>query len=1032
MTGQKQLLSEITKYKGPSITFGDNSKGKTVGKGKIIHGSIIISDVLLVENLCYNLISISQLCDSNCSVEFHKNKCLVKDVNGTVLIKRKRSGNTYEVEWNMNNPVKSTCLIASKNDNQWLWHKRLNHLNFKSINDLRKQNLVTGLPDIKFIKDHVCSACQLGKQIRSSFKNKRNKSSSRCLELLHMDLFGPISIISLGGMRYTLVIVDDYSRFTWVIFLNSKDQTSGMLIKLIKRIQNEKCSLVSRIRSDRGTEFINKNLESFLSEQGIKHELSAARTPQQNGVAERRNRTLKEAARTMLADAGISQRFWAEAVNNACFTQNRTLINNHIYLTPYEIWKGSKPNISYFRIFGSKCFILDNGKNHLSAFETKSNTGIFLGYSSNSKAFRVFNSKSLTVEESIHVVFDEYLSSTDISSLSHNFESINTANEDSDDEFLNDDLSNETAPVVSPVPEPVADTPQVEPVELHPEQIISNQQEDQTLPFFKWGKNHPPSLVIGNPSASLRTRRQMINESLIAAFISQLEPKKIEEALLDPNWIESMQDELNQFKRNEVWSLVPRPLYQTVIGTRWVFRNKLNENGNIIRNKARLVAQGFRQEEGIDYDETFAPVARLEAIRIFLAFAAFKKFKVFQMDVKSAFLNGIIKEEVYVDQPPGFIDHSFPDYVFRLNKALYGLKQAPRAWYDTLAKFLLDHDFKIGAVDKTLFTFTKNQHMLLVQIYVDDIIFGSTDSKLCAKFAKLMQDKFEMSMMGELTFFLGLQVKQTEEGILINQTKYTTEILKKFGMENCSAAPTPMNASIKLDKNEGGTPVDVSMYRSLIGSLLYLTASRPDIMFAVCLCARFQSNPKQSHFIAAKRILKYLKGTQQVGLWYPKDSSLNLVGFSDADYAGCTLDRKSTSGHCQFLGDRLISWFSKKQTSIATSTAEAEYLAAGSCCSQLLWIQQQLKDYGVITSESPIFCDNTSAIAITYNPVLHSRTKHIDIRHHFIRDHVMKKDIKVEYVPTDQQTADIFTKPLSQAKFILFRNSLGLIDFSAA
>ncbi|XP_075504384.1 secreted RxLR effector protein 161-like [Primulina tabacum] len=236
-----------------------------------------------------------------------------------------------------------------------------------------------------------------------------------------------------------------------------------------------------------------------------------------------------------------------------------------------------------------------------------------------------------------------------------------------------------------------------------------------------------------------------------------------------------------------------------------------------------------------------------------------------------------------------------------------------------------------------------------------------------------------------------------------------------------------MSSSIKLDKYESGIPVEVTKYRGLIGSLLYLTASRPDIMFAVCICARFQSNPKQSHYIAGKRILKYLKGTQNLGLWYPKDSSFNLIGYSDADYAGCKLDRKSTSGFCQFLGDRLISWFSKKQTSIATSTAEAEYLAVGSCCSQILWIQQQLKDYGIQASESPIFCDNTSAIAITQNPVLHSRTKHIDIRHHFIRDHVQKKNIRLEYIPTDQQAADIFTKSLPENKFSYFRNTLGLI-----
>ncbi|KZV46985.1 hypothetical protein F511_15782 [Dorcoceras hygrometricum] len=563
----------------------------------------------------------------------------------------------------------------------------------------------------------------------------------------------------------------------------------------------------------------------------------------------------------------------------------------------------------------------------------------------------------------------------------------------------------------------------------HPATQGEQQQSNPIGLDLRWNRNHPPEQVIGNFESPVRTRGQLSQyDHFDAAFISHIEPKIIDEALADPSWIEAMQGELNQFARNKVWQLVPRPKTHSVIGTRWVFRNKLNEEGIVTRNKARMVAQGFRQMEGIDFDETFAPVARLEAIRMFLAYAAYKDFKVFQMDVKSAFLNGILTEEVYVAQPPGFVDHTNPEFVYKLDKALYGLKQAPRAWYDTLTNFLLEHKFTIGTVDKTLFKFVKDDHVLLVQIYVDDIIFGSSNPKLCKKFSKLMQDKFEMSMMGELTFFLGLQVRQLENGIFINQAKYTKELLKKFGMENSSAAATPMSSTIKMDKDEAGTAIEVSLYRGIIGSLLYLTSSRPDVMFAVCMCARFQAEPKKSHYIDVKRILKYLKGTSNVGLWYPKDSGFELIGYSDVDYAGCRIDRKSTSGTCQFLGDRLISWFSKKQTSIATSTAEAEYLAAGSCCAQILWIQHQLKDYGIDASEAPILCDNTSAIAITQNPVLHSRTKHIDIRHHFIRDHVLKKDVRLEYVSTEQQVADIFTKPLPDAKFSYFRNSLGLLE----
>ncbi|KAK8934128.1 hypothetical protein KSP39_PZI014435 [Platanthera zijinensis] len=489
-----------------------------------------------------------------------------------------------------------------------------------------------------------------------------------------------------------------------------------------------------------------------------------------------------------------------------------------------------------------------------------------------------------------------------------------------------------------------------------------------------------------------------------------------------------MQEELHQFERNKVWELVPRPKDHSIVGTKWVFRNKLDDQGVIVRNKARLVAQGYSQEEGIDYYQTFAPVARLEAIRIFLAYTAYKGFKVYQMDVKSAFLNGDIKEEVYVRQPPGFISSTYPDHVFKLYKALYGLKQAPRAWYETLACFLLKNDFIRGKVDQTLFIRTHKSHTLLVQIYVDDIIFGSTDSNLCKKFSNLMHSKFEISSMGELSFFLGLQVKQHAEGIFISQTKYAKELVKKFGMSEASCMKTPMPTNAVLDTDEHGKHVDQTTYRAMIGSLLYLTSSRPDIMFATCICARFQVSPRESHLTLVKRILRYVKSCPNLGLCYPKDSGFELTGFSDADYAGCRVDRKSTRGTCQFLGNRLVSWFCKKQTSVSTSTAEAEYMEAESCCSQILWIQNQLLDYGYNLEGSKIFCDNTSAISIAQNPVLHSRTKHIEIRHHFLRDNVEKNKIEIQYIPTNLQRGDIFTKPLDEKKHTFFLNQLGMLD----
>ncbi|GJX92270.1 putative ribonuclease H-like domain-containing protein [Tanacetum coccineum] len=374
-----------------------------------------------------------------------------------------------------------------------------------------------------------------------------------------------------------------------------------------------------------------------------------------------------------------------------------------------------------------------------------------------------------------------------------------------------------------------------------------------------------------------------------------------------PLQVDAMQEELLQLKIQKVWILVDLPFGKRAIGTKWVYRNKKDERGVMVRNKVRLVAQGYRQEEGIDYDGVFALMARIEAIRIFLAFASYMGFIVYQMDVKSAFLYGTIDEEVYVSQPLGFVD----------------------------PKFHKKSGYRRGTIDKTLFIKKDKNDIMLVQVYVDDIIFGSTKRSWCDEFKALMKSRFQMSSMGELTFFLRLQVKQKVYGIFISHDKYVAEILKKFDFTSVKTANTLIETQKPLTKDEEAADVDVHLYRSMIGSLMYLTASRPDIMFAVCACSRFQVTPKTSHLHAVKRIFRYLKGKPKLGLWYPRVSSFNLEAYSDSNYVGANLDKKSTTGGCQFLGTRLISWQCKKQTIMATSTIEAEYVAAANYCGQV-------------------------------------------------------------------------------------------------
>ncbi|KAK2380916.1 putative mitochondrial protein [Trifolium repens] len=919
MTGVEKFLKDIKSYTTSYVTFGDGAKGEIKGIGKLHNiGLPKLDNVLLVKGLKANLISISQLCDQGLKVDFTKNECLVTSNKGELLMKGERSKNNCYL-WIPPETAHSTTCNVSQTDEANLWHQKLGHLHLRGMIKLISKEAIRGLPKLTIEEKNICGDCQIGKQIQMSHPRLPHQGTSRVLELLHMDLMGPMQVESLGGRRYAFVVVDDFSRYTWISFLKEKSDTFEEFKDLCIRLQREKDSSIIRIRSDHGKEFQNSKFAEYCSTEGIAHEFSSPITPQQNGVVERKNKTIQEAARVMLHAKKLPYYFWAEAMNTSCYVHNRVTLRAGTSTTLYEKVHDEVPDVG----------------------------------------------------------------------------------------------------TSDPIPEDSE-------VEENSEKTDQEPDQGQTSkgPSIRIQKNHPKELIIGNPELPVMTRsREVISN---ACFVSTIEPKNVKEALTDECWINAMQEELNEFKRNEVWDLVPRPDGVNIIGTKWVYRNKSDESGVVTRNKARLVAQGYSQIEGVDFDENFAPVARLESIRLLLGVACILKFKLFQMDVKSAFLNGYLNEEVYVAQPKGFVDPNLPDHVYRLKKALYGLKQAPRAWYERLTKFFLQQGYRKGETDKTLFVRQEEGKLMIAQIYVDDIVFGGMTDALVKQFVHQMQSEFEMSLVGELTYFIGLQVKQMEDTIFISQSKYAKNIVKKFGMESATHKRTPAATHIKLTKHEKGVSVDQSLYRSIIGSLLYLTSSRPDISFAVGVCARYQAEPKMSHLTQVKRILKYVNGTSDYGIMYSHGEDSRLTGYCDADWAGSADDRKSTSGGCFFLGNNLISWFSKKQNCVALSTAEAEYIAARSSCSQLLWMKQMLSEYNVEQVVFTLYCDNMSAINISKNPIQHSRTKHIDIRHHFIRDLVEDKVVTLEHVATDNQLADIFTKALDASKFETLRGKLGI------
>ncbi|GJV49624.1 putative ribonuclease H-like domain-containing protein [Tanacetum coccineum] len=741
---------------------------------------------------------------------------------------------------------KESLLQMASKTKSWLWHRRLSHLNFGAINHLARHGLVRGLPKLKFEKDHLCSACALGKSTKKPHKPKSEDTNQEKLYLLHMDLCGPMRVASVNGKKYILVIVDDYSRFTWVKCLRSKDEAPAFIINFLKMIQVRLKETVRRIRTDNGTEFVNQTLREYYEKVGISHETSVARSPQQNGVVERRNRTLIEAARTMLIYAKAPLFLWAEAVATACYTQNRSMIRRRHGKTPYELLHNKPPDLSYLHVFGALCYPTNDSEN-LSKLQPKADIGIFIGYAPTKKAFRIYNRRTKRIIETIHVDFDELTAmASEHSSSGPALHEMTPATISSGlvpnphpstpfvppsrtdwdmlfqplfDEFLNPSPSVDhpapevvapevIAPVLAdstgspssttvdkdaPSPSNSQTTPETEPPVI-PNDVEEDNHDIEVAhmgndPYFgvlipeipsdqpsssdtihtivhpdhqisehnsKWTKDHPLENIIGELERPVSTRLQLHEQALFCyydAFLTAVEPKTYKDALTQACWIEAMQEELNEFERLKVWELVPRPDKVMVITLKWIYKVKLDELGGILKNKARLVARGYHQEEGIDFEEFFALVARLKAIRIFLAFVAHMNMVVYQMDVKTAFLNGNLQEEVYVSQPDGFVDKDNNNHVYKLKKALYGLKQASRAWYDMLSSFLIFQDFSKGSVDPTLFIHRDGKELLLVQIYVDDIIFAASTHELCDLFSKIMVFKFSSSMMVQNLIF---------------------------------------------------------------------------------------------------------------------------------------------------------------------------------------------------------------------------------------------------------------------------------------
>ncbi|KAL5816417.1 hypothetical protein ACOSQ3_024795 [Xanthoceras sorbifolium] len=1006
MTGRKDLFTELDEKVHGEISFGDLSKIPVQGRGDVMikqkNGDhAFISNVYYVPDMKTNILSLGQLLEKGYHISLQNMQLTITDAQGKLVTRVQMTKNRmFPLAIHHDVP---RCLTAIINDKDWLWHLRYGHLNFESLKQLGSKKMVKGLPNIHH-PNEICESCVLSKQHRNSFGKEANWKATMPLELVHTDVCGPLTPVSNGQNQYFLTFIDDYSRKTWVYFLKRKSEVFGYFKEFKTLVEKQSGYYIKTLRSDQGGEYTAGVFQEFLKQQGIRHQFTPAYTPQLNGVAERKNRTILNMARSMLKDKNMPKSFWAEAVLCAVYLLNRCPTKSLDTKTPHEVWSTHKPSVSHLRVFGSIAYI-KVPEARRTKLEDKGEKCVLVGYGDRTMGYRLYNPVTKKVIFSRDVIFEE--------NESWNWDQTKAS---TSTELVHEGETRE-----------VATEPQIPRDQQTPQHgFPSPQRYDAPLPIEREFSDMRPR---GTRSLEdLYEETEQVEEDItLYCLLMTSDPVSFEEANQERKWRSAMDEEIQSIEKNKTWELTNLPKGRKTIGVKWVFKTKRNAKGEVQRYKARLVAKGYKQKEGVDYGEVFAPVARQETIRLLISLAAQRSWKIYQLDVKSAFLNGFLEEEIYVEQPPGYVKKGREDKVYRLKKALYGLKQAPRVWNMRIDDYFQKNGFDKCPYEHALYLKKETDgSMLYACLYVDDLIFTGNNPAMFEDFKQRMVKEFEMTDIGLMAHFLGIEVVQSEKGIFISQSIYAKEILKRFSMEKCNPVTTPVETGLELRKNEKGD-VDPTYFKSLVGSLRYLTCTRPDILYGVGLVSRYMETPDQSHLNAAKRILRYIKGTINDGMLYTKCEDCRFTGYSDSDWGRDLDERKSTTGFTFFMGDTVFTWSSKKQAIVTLSSCEAEYVAACSAVCHGIWIRNVLEYLGFPqVNPTEVYIDNRSAIALAKNPVFHERSKHIDTRYHFIREHVKNKEVELVSCRTYDQVADIFTKPLKHDVFSRLKSMLGM------
>nr|CAI72292.1 putative polyprotein [Phytophthora infestans] len=1073
---------------GINVTIADGKKLRVAGTGTVkltgLDGKRIrMVDVLHIPGLDRRLLSVGKLAERGMSVAFQRSSCVIWGRNAAIA-SGKKVGKAFLLDCQQE---EAHFVQYAGPDSEWeLWHARMGHLNKDALTKTQRSTI--GIPHVKNGNETLCGGCMKGKQTVTTFPSRSLTRTTRVLELVHTDVMGPMRTISKGGAKYVLTFVDDYSRFVVAYFMKSKSEVGSKLKEFKALYETQWGERLKCLRSDNGTEFVNKTVLELCKRNGIVHQRSVPYSPQQNGVSERMNRTIMEKARSMLHYKSMSTQWWAEAVSTAVYLINRSTNTSNSDVTPYELSFQVKPRMEHLRVFGSQGYAHVNDVIR-TKLEPKSFKCTFLGYAENVKGYRVYDMDASKVKVTRSVKLDEREvggiydtqspASGTVIHVTRNDDTIvpisgvertpaqdepmEEAEEPAQDIEM-DDLELERNAEIQQLPAP--EEPRLngldlatfhsQPPSFHEDRMVFHPETERSTrprePLLLLGNGDDEDVERGSDGPSSPKRTRIDEDGLLAeavlAYAASIggvpdTPNTYAEAIASNEageWRRAMQSELNSHSRNGTWTLVPRGTTTRSIGCRWVFTKKRDENGRVIRYKARLVAQGFKQKFGIDFFETYSPVANMNSIRAVLAVCVTCGYIMEQLDADTAFLNSCLVNLVYMDVPLGL--ENAEGMKCNLLKAIYGLKQAASAWNKTIHRVFLQNGFKCCGADQCVYVKRSKNAFVYVCLYVDDMIIAAKTRDEIREVKNALKSAFKMKELGEAKFILGMEIDHDREcgTLMIKQTRYIDDIVERFNQRNAKMVEYPCAANLKLSKMMSPTTEKERAemwsrpYRSLIGCLMYITTcTRPDIAYVVTQLARFLEDPGTQHWKAAIRVLQYLKSTRHHGIVYKSGTSgfgtqaVKAEAFTDADWGSNIDDRRSVSGVMVMIGNAPVVFKSKYQRTVALSSAEAEYMALSLCTQEVLWTRAMLKDMGhEQVGATQVWEDNQGAIALASNAGYHARTKHVDIRHHFIRENVERSTIKVAYIDTKQQLADMLTKALGTKSLAFLREASGI------